>query len=93
MKVHYIKCLPCWFKAAWNRRKMFELRRDDRGYEVGDLLIVCEWSDGHYTGMSVMRRIAYILRAAEAPTGALGEDWCVLGLDEWMGDPAGGEDD
>lgn len=43
MKEHHLKCLPEPFAALADGRKLFEFRRDDRGFQVGDVLVLMEW--------------------------------------------------
>ena len=40
---HRLKCWPVFYADIVNGSKTFELRRDDRGFQVGDLLILQEW--------------------------------------------------
>lgn len=62
--MHELKCWPAEFDALDNETKMFEFRRDDRGFQCGDLLLLREWSPGlqKYTGRELYRVITYILR-------------------------------
>lgn len=78
MKSHILKTLPEYYQAVIDGRKMFELRKDDRGFEVGDILLLNEFdpdasqsdgggpTTGRYTGRGCKRIITYILR---------GESW------------------
>src|SRR5262245_46655354 len=52
MATHELKSWPSQFQAMWTGRKRAEFRRDDRGYQVGDLLDLREWDPepGRYTG-------------------------------------------
>ncbi len=52
MKIHTIKCIPKYFNLVKSGEKRFELRKDDRDYEVGDAVILEEWDDidSKYTG-------------------------------------------
>lgn len=57
---HYLKILPRWFKdVAW-QKKTFEIRKNDRDYNVGDTLILKEWDNGKYTGREIRRTVSYI---------------------------------
>ena len=60
---HVLKTWPEYFEAVASGAKTFELRFDDRGYQVGDHLVLREWSvtDG-YTGRVVIKRVSYVLR-------------------------------
>ena len=43
MKAHSLKTWPGLFKQVVNGSKQFEYRKDDRGFEVGDILLLQEW--------------------------------------------------
>jgi hypothetical protein len=45
--VHALKTWPIPFQAIWTGHKLYELRRDDRGYHVGDQLKLLEWVPVH----------------------------------------------
>lgn len=60
--VHELKTLPEYFNAAQKREKNFEVRKDDRPFEIGDFLALNEWSeDLGYTGRCMLFEITYIL--------------------------------
>jgi hypothetical protein len=40
---HELKCWPEYFHAIRSGRKKFELRKDDRGFAIGDLLVLREF--------------------------------------------------
>ncbi len=48
MTVHHVKCWPKHFQAVWDGAKTAELRRDDRGYAVDDILVQHEWDREAY---------------------------------------------
>ena len=85
MKTHKLKIWPRWFEAVESGLKTFEIRRDDRGFQVGDFLLLEEYRNGvgEYTGRSITRQISYIARAGfDAEAFGLKEGFCVLGLEE-----------
>lgn len=65
-KLHELKCLPEYFGCVMDGTKRVELRRDDRGYEVGDHLRLMEWTgDGGYSGRYCTVRVTHVLRGEE----------------------------
>lgn len=63
MKMHDLKTWPEYFDAIISGAKLFEVRKDDRGFTVGDTLLLREWDPKHswYTGRTVSRRVTYVL--------------------------------
>lgn len=64
---HELKTWQSYFHALADGTKTFELRRDDRGFQVGDTLRLreTEYGSGRYTGREERRVITYILRREE----------------------------
>ena len=64
---HELKTWCEYFEEVFMGRKTFELRKDDRGFEVGHFLILKEWDHvkGEYTGRSLARRIRYVLKGGQ----------------------------
>jgi hypothetical protein len=64
---HELKCWPEFFTPLLTGAKTFELRKNDRGFQVGDVLWLREWDAGDpgqgfgYTGREMRRRVTYIL--------------------------------
>jgi len=86
-EVHELKILPEYFQQVVEGRKNFEIRKDDRGYEVGDTLHLREWEkptkenkEGTYTGRSIKKKIIYIFEGGK-PGYGLKEQWVILGLE------------
>ena len=48
--VHELKTWPRPFEAVWQGAKRAEMRRDDRGFEAGDLLVLREWQRSRCDG-------------------------------------------
>jgi hypothetical protein len=85
MKVHALKCWPEFFSAVLDGSKPFEIRKNDRGFEVGDTLLLQEWSPSkeEYTGRSLTARISYVLNTRPwVPRGT-----AALGLTDVKADP------
>ena len=68
--IHELKTHPTFFSMVLSGTKNFEVRKDDRGFKVGDELLLKEfYPDGAswdrtkegYTGRILHRRIDYIL--------------------------------
>ncbi len=64
MKFQELKVWPDAFTAMERGKKNFEFRKDDRGFELDDILNLREWDPKteQYTGRIAARRISYILR-------------------------------
>ena len=83
-KIHELKVWPEYFTALLDGRKTFELRKDDRGFGVGHVLDLREFSPGDetYTGRSVRKKISYISYGDNADTNRWGlqPGFAILGL-------------
>lgn len=77
---HDLKVWPEFWQAVYRGEKAFELRRDDRGYRVGDELRLREWDPrgGDYTGNALTRHVSYICR--DMPQWGLEPGYAILGL-------------
>lgn len=66
-KFHDLKIWPEFFDDIKSGAKPFELRKNDRNYQVGDFLILKEWSpdEEEFTGVSIVKEVTYILSNAE----------------------------
>jgi hypothetical protein len=63
VKSHELKTWPMPFSAIWEGKKRFEIRLNDRGFEVGDTLILTEWNEktGKYTGRLIVAVVTFLL--------------------------------
>lgn len=91
VQIHYLKCHPRPFEALCVGVKTHEVRRADRPYRVGDLLVLREWvpmlqeaktqgsgdAGGEYTGREVQRRVTHI---TDVGTYGLPEDVVVMSV-------------
>jgi hypothetical protein len=86
MNTHVLKIWPEFYDALESGQKNFELRNDDRGFAVDDVLVLREWDKqtGHYTGRVAYRRVTYILAhhrtAGCAATYGLSPGYVILAL-------------
>lgn len=71
--IHRIKLSYLYFDDAQNGKKNFELRKDDRNYQVGDKLLLSEVKDNVLTEVDVVYKLADY-------TG-LEAGYCILGID------------
>lgn len=78
MKYHELKISPRFFQAVWDGIKPFEIRKDDRDYQRGDILILREWDGAKYTGSALCVQITYILQ--DAQEYGLMDGYVVLGI-------------
>lgn len=82
--IHEIKVYPRFFSALWDGSKPFEVRKNDRGYTVGD---ECNCREFHpvrgYSGQSVLMKITYVLHGGNF---GIDPDYCVLGLKKMSGE-------
>lgn len=60
---HDLKIWPTYFDAVADGLKTFELRRDDRGFRAGDVLLLREWNPNTevYTGRTIRCHVDYLL--------------------------------
>jgi len=77
---HALKTWKPYFEVQDNGSKLFELRKDDRPYKVGDIFLSQEFDQhkNEYTGKETPYRITYILRDAEM--FGLKQGYCILNL-------------
>lgn len=63
---HKLKTWTEYFLAVLWEEKTFEVRRNDRDFNVGDLLTLEEWNpDTGYTGRSTERKVIYKLNGGQ----------------------------
>jgi hypothetical protein len=87
--MHELKCWPDLFQAMLDGTKPFEARRNDRNFQVGDVLLLREWTPadsihsrlGEYSGREIRAKVTFILHGSEnnQKTG-IGEGFCVMGI-------------
>ena len=78
-KTHELKCLPEYFQQTFDTNKLFEIRKNDRDFQVGDHIILREWNGG-YTGRVIKDEITSVV---SFPDG-LKDGYVVIGIDYEM---------
>ena len=60
---HRLKTWPEYYNAIIRGDKSFEVRRNDRGFETGDVVELMEWNPAtkQYTGRSTTFEIGFII--------------------------------
>jgi hypothetical protein len=78
-----LKCSQQNFNAILNWEKRVEIRPDE-GYQVGDVLTLCEWSplaSAGFTGREASVTVTHVLRAA----GGIADGMCALSVAPGVG--------
>jgi hypothetical protein len=78
MKTHKVKILPVYYNRIIAFQKTFEIRKNDRDYQIGDELILREFDQfsQEYTGRECHTRIIYV----EFFPKGLQKNYVVLGI-------------
>lgn len=78
---HELKTWPGYWAAVASGVKTFEIRREDRGFKVGDVLKLNEYTIANgYTGRVLTRRVTYLLDLTEILPGVQRERYVALAL-------------
>lgn len=81
MKTHIKKLTQPFFDDVWDGNKMFEIRKNDCNYTIGDLIVLKEYDpmNDTYSGREIEAFIIYVLQDYEG----LEKDYCILGILIW----------
>lgn len=75
---HDLKIKTKYLNDIWSGSKTFELRKNDRGFNIGDTLRLNGFEDGDYTGESIEVTVTYILPGGEY---GLDKEYVILGIE------------
>ncbi len=96
MKIHELKITPHYFEKVVSGEKTFELRKNDRDFQVDDVLILKEWKserlykndfgeeqwgNPHYTGREIKKKVTYVYHGGPNGLG-LRKGFSILALGE-----------
>lgn len=78
--IHELKTWPEPFAAVLAGAKRFEVRRDDRGFGVGDRLVLREFDPdaARYSGRVIVAEVPYLVRG---PSWGIPEGIVIMSLD------------
>lgn len=79
MTVHVLKCDHEPFSAVWDGKKTCEIRKDDRDYQAGDTIKLCERKNGIETGRVAFVTVSHVQRGYGLP-----EDMCVMSVARFL---------
>jgi hypothetical protein len=77
MSLHHLKANPPHFQALWEGSKTFEVRWNDRDFQLADCLVMEEWIEGEPTGRAVSALVSHMLHGGEY---GLADGWVCLSL-------------
>lgn len=85
-QTHELKTWSEYFDAVLAGKKTFEVRKNDRDFQEGDILLLNKWDNvkNEYAGSQTAFTITYILKGGQF---GIEEGYCVLGLKQIL--PAG----
>ena len=75
-KVHELKINTEYAIAVARGEKTFEIRKNDRDFKEGDILVMREYENGEYLDVAIVAEITYILEKFKG----LKEGYVVLGI-------------
>lgn len=60
-QLHELKIYPKYFEEVLKENKNFEIRKNDRNFQLGDKILLREWDNIKYTGRTISAEITYVL--------------------------------
>ena len=65
---HELKIRPTYYRAMLDGEKTFEIRKNDRGFRAGDVLVLKEWNGERFTkAPALVKRVSYLTDFEQAP--------------------------
>lgn len=78
--LHKLKISPRFYSDIEMSGKRFEVRRDDRKYQIGDILVLNEFANNIFTGRTIYALVTYIHRN-DAQTTFMRDGYIIMGID------------
>jgi hypothetical protein len=81
MKIHELKCIEPYFSDMRREQKTFEIRKDDRKFKEGDILLLRDYDQitKKYSGREILCHIVYII--PEGQFEGLAPGYCAMGTE------------
>jgi len=78
MRSHILKIWPEHFQPVINGLKTFEIRKNDRNYKEGDIIVLKEYDPKKdtFTNRYINVRITYILKDVDI----VPKDYCIMSI-------------
>lgn len=80
MIIHELKTVNPYFTQIWIGIKTFEVRYDDRNFNVGDFLLLKEYNSGNLTMKYSFREILCEITSILRDKYMLGRDYVVMSI-------------
>ncbi len=78
--VHELKCHPQYFQNIWIRKKLFEIRLNDREFNIGDKLLLKEFDTNlGFSNRKISANIDYMLEDEQL---GIKKGYCILSLSD-----------
>ncbi|MGV8982107.1 DUF3850 domain-containing protein [Clostridium sp.] len=77
---HELKTLRKYFDAVCDGKKTFEVRKDDRNFQVGDTLTLKRYENGEYQKADCDVTITYILGRNDDEKMFVADGYVILGI-------------
>ena len=83
-RIHELKTHPDVFQDVWDERKPFEIRNNDRDFQIGDVLRLKEYDPGTkmFSGRSAARVVTYILGGPDAEKYGVKRGYCIMAMEK-----------
>lgn len=85
MKTHELKTWPEPFRGLFFIKKNFEIRKNDRDFNLGDLLYLREWDPvtKEYSDRYVIAEVTFIMHVGQEGhcTDGLEKGYCAMGIE------------
>ncbi len=78
---HELKTMTPYWQDVYDGKKTFEVRFNDRGFKVGDVLVLREIDKGIHTKRALKARVKYVLEGPDAIRVGIAPGFCVASID------------